>query len=76
MIQQWILKLDNEIANGQIELLRHVCVRMALQGSILLRLGIFFKEGQGPNGAGQLEEQNESLDSSNSNDFQWTMKKI
>lgn len=56
MIQQWILKLDNEIANGQIELLRHVCVHMAFQGSILLRLGIFFKEGQGPNGARQLEE--------------------
>jgi hypothetical protein len=44
MIQQWLLKLGNEITNGQIELLRHVCTCMALQGSVLLWLGIFFQE--------------------------------
>lgn len=75
MIQQWLLKLGNEITNGQVELLRHVCICMTWQGSTLLWLRIFFKEEQGPNEARQWEEQNGNLCLNNSNDFQWKMKK-
>lgn len=53
MIQQWLLKIGNEITNGNIELLRHVCIRMALRDSICFGWGmIFFREKQGPSEAG------------------------
>lgn len=47
MIQQWLLKIGNEINNGNIELQRHVCTRRDLWGYILPWLGVLFGEKPG-----------------------------
>lgn len=44
MIQQWLLKIGNEVNDGNMELQRQVCTCRNLLDYFLPWLGVFFKE--------------------------------